>query len=105
MQCFKSHFICQMYYFSLGECLSYYFRRSEQAHRKGVNIFYHNRIYMEWTDSSLMSLLEGLRGPFWLRQLSISNNALFLFGSAILGAAMALIYIMYWQGEKQHGDT
>ena len=89
-------FICQQYYFSLGEIFSYYEMRKWQALSRGVNVFVGNRIYLDWSNSPLTSLLDGLRGPFLLRQLSIGKYTLFLLGCAVFGGAMALFYVMLW---------
>ncbi|MCX5900853.1 MAG: hypothetical protein NTX06_09000, partial [Proteobacteria bacterium] len=91
--------ICQQYYFSLGESFSHYYLRRFGALSSGVDLFVNNRIYFDWLNSPLTSLLSGQRGPFLLRQLSIGNDALFLLGCAVLGVAIALIYIMFWPRE------
>jgi len=91
--------ICQQYYFSLGEIFSFYHIRNFKALSNGVNIFDGNQIYFDWINSPLTSLLDGLRGPFLLRQLSMGNYALLLLGCAVLGVAILLIYNMFGFGE------
>ena len=87
-------FVCQQFYFSLGEIFSYYFQRMWQARNAGINIFAGHRIYFEWTNSSVTSLLDGFRGPFLLRQLQINNYTLFLLGCSILTVVGILIYVI-----------
>jgi hypothetical protein len=88
-------FICQQYYFALGEIFSYYHVRRWQALSKGVDIFAGHRIYFEWANNPLTSLLDGFRGPFLLRQLPIGNYLLFVLGCAVLGVAVVLICTIF----------
>jgi hypothetical protein len=84
--------ICQQYYFSLGEVFSLYHRRRWLAEQEGSNIFSNNQIYFEWANNPLTTLLDLDRGPFLLRDLEMTNGALFVVGCVIAGIIIFAIW-------------
>lgn len=84
-------FVCQQFYFSLGEIFSHYYLRAWQARNAGIDIFSGKQIYFEWRNSPLTSLLDEHRGPFLLRQLPVGNYLLFSLGCLALAVVTMLI--------------
>lgn len=83
--------VCQQFYFSLGEIFSYYYLQKWRYQNAGINPDAH-QFYFGWDSSPLVHLLDGVRGPFLLRQLPADNYSVFFSGCALLAIGMILLY-------------
>jgi hypothetical protein len=83
--------VAQQYYFSVGEIFSFYHLRWRQVLDAGVDLRAHDRFYFTWDHTPLVNLLDGLQGPFLLRQLHLSNQALFHIGCVVIPRGRAVV--------------
>jgi hypothetical protein len=74
----------QQLYFALGDIFRYYHQVKLDHLEQGIDLFLHDRIYLEWSLSPLVHLLEHPRGAFMLHALPLSNMALWGAGSVVI---------------------
>ncbi|MEO5767873.1 MAG: hypothetical protein ABIS92_05945 [Polyangia bacterium] len=80
--------------FVLGEIFSYLHLAKFGAVVRQVDPFAADAIYLRWEYSPLVNLLAGTRGPYVLKSLPLSNEALWLCGAAVL--AMGWMALSRW---------
>jgi hypothetical protein len=86
--------VAQQLVFVLGEPFTFYRRILEIYLPRGVNVFEGNRLYVDWAFNPLLNLLHGPRGPWLLRQVPLSNAALW---AALTALAAILWALAAWQ--------
>jgi len=79
--------LCQQMYFAMGEVFSYLHAVKWEAGRAGVDVFKGHFLYFSWKVSPLLHLFEGVRGPFLLGKVPLSDCAL-------LGILCALAFLL-----------
>jgi hypothetical protein len=91
--------------FAVGEVFSYLHLAKLGAVVRNVDPFAGDAIYLRWEYSPLLDLLDGMRGPFVLKSLPLSNHALWLCGAVVL--SMGWMALTRWlrrsatPGEKE----
>ena len=83
--------ICQQLFLVLGEIFSFYHLAKWREAAAGRNFFYDKRVYFEAEFSPLFHILDGMRGPYLLRDLPVGNWTLWLIGCVAAGLALAAI--------------
>jgi len=85
----------QQLFFALGEPFSFLHFIRESFQKQDFNIFYNDEIFMSWSFSPAIYLLEGLRGPFLLRGIPLGNYALWA-----LCAILATVPLCVWHARN-----
>jgi hypothetical protein len=91
-------FVCigQQLYFCLGEIFYYYHVLKWNYAQRGIDIFFNDRIYLDWQLSPLLHLLQGRKGPFLLQRMAIDNIILWGLAMAIAGGLFILGFALLW---------
>lgn len=95
-------FVCisEQLYFCIGEIFSYLQLVKAGLAQHHIDPFARSRIYLDWSVSPLLHLLEGRRGPLALHAVPLSNVALWLIGTAVI----ALCLPWWYRALSKHGD-
>ncbi len=85
-------FVSEQLYFAIGEVFSYLHIVKWKAEKVGINVFDDDYLYLDWSVSPVVHLLDWYRGPLLLSMLPISNISLWLTLTLISGSVLYLIY-------------
>jgi hypothetical protein len=83
--------MAQQLYFALGDIFRYYHAIKIEYLDNGLDVFAGDKLYLDWSLSPLLHLLEYPRGPFLLQSIPLSNMALWGAGSALLLIAVVAV--------------
>jgi len=79
----------QQFYFALGEIFRYLHTVKLEALRDGVDVLAGNRIYLDWSLSPALHLLDQPRGAFLLGWIPLSGPTLWAVGAGALFVLVA----------------
>jgi len=91
---FLAAWVClsEQMYLAMGEIFAYLYQVKWNGLRAGVDVFKDDQLYFNWRLSPLLYLNEGIRGPFLLKKIPLSNGV--LLGILCAAAFLLLLWLL-----------